>query len=328
MEHTEDYSVPLGPTISRLKMELGAPSLELEARGDSGLNNVAMPVLMTGSLSWDRHEPSKSWEEAGGETRVSIRAPDRTGVDAGKQTWDITLNPSIATSIKVTGGVANVSLDCRSVDLGDLNISAGVVDLDLEFGLSGKETRVMISGGAATVDVTVPRAAGLRVSISSPLTITHDLGAQGMTRSGNAWVTPDYESAHQDRPCRKLAGRKDQGVEDRVALSAFCLLTPLFGNITTIQCKGGRKPHAVASQGLRFLLSPSLLPHFRGDRSPVDPVAVYLSDLQRLTFAPPMNRASQSRRRLSTSTPSFEKGCRKFFVPTVIPFRRILLLSR
>ncbi|MGI6662866.1 MAG: LiaF domain-containing protein [Bacillota bacterium] len=195
MEHTEDYSVPLGPTISRLKMELGAPSLELEARGDSGLNNVAMPVLMTGSLSWDRHEPSKSWEEAGGETRVSIRAPDRTGVDAGKQTWDITLNPSIATSIKVTGGVANVSLDCRSVDLGDLNISAGVVDLDLEFGLSGKETRVMISGGAATVDVTVPRAAGLRVSISSPLTITHDLGAQGMTRSGNAWVTPDYESA-------------------------------------------------------------------------------------------------------------------------------------
>lgn len=195
MEHTEEYTVPLGPTISRLKMELGAPSLELEARGDSGLNNLGSPILMKGNLSWDRYEPSRSWEEVDGETRVSIKAPDRNGAEAGKQVWDLALNPSIATSVKVTGGVANVTMDCKSVDLGDLDISAGVVDLDIAFGLSGKDTKVTVSGGAATVDVTVPRAAGLRVSISSPLTITHDLGAQGMTRSGNSWVTPDYERA-------------------------------------------------------------------------------------------------------------------------------------
>lgn len=195
MERTEDYSVPLGPTISRLRMELGAPSLELEARGDSGLNDLMLPMLLVGSLSWDRVEPSKSWEELDGETRVSIKAPDRSSADAGRQYWDLSLNPSVATFLKVTGGVANITLDCRSVDLSDLDVSAGVVDLDVEFGLSGKATRVTVSGGAATVDVKVPRAAGFRISISSPLTITHDLNEQGMTRSGNTWTTPDYDSA-------------------------------------------------------------------------------------------------------------------------------------
>lgn len=195
MEHKEEYSVPLGPKVSRLKMELGAPSLELEARGDSGLNNLAPPLLMTASLSWDMNEPSKSWEDVDDEARVTIKAPDRDGADRGRQEWDLRLNSSITTSIKMTGGVANVTFDCDSVDLGDLVIAAGTVDLDLKLGLSGKDTKVTVSGGAASIDVTVPRAAGLRVSISSPFTIAHDLDAEGMTRSGNVWVTPDYENA-------------------------------------------------------------------------------------------------------------------------------------
>jgi hypothetical protein len=194
-DHSEDHEVPLKPSVSRLKMELSAPSLELEARGDSGLNEAQFPQAMTARLSWDKQKPSISWQDVQDETRVSVKAPDVSGSQTGKQVWDMTLNSSLTTSIKVEGGVANTTLDCGSVYLNDIDISAGVVDLDLTLGLTGKETRVTVSGGAASVEVSVPRAAGLRVSISSPLTITHDFEDEGLVRSGNEWVTPDYEAA-------------------------------------------------------------------------------------------------------------------------------------
>ncbi|MGI6666790.1 MAG: LiaI-LiaF-like domain-containing protein [Bacillota bacterium] len=195
LENSKDYSVPLRPSVSRLKVELSAPSLEIEARGDSGLNNLESPHAMTARITWDRYEPSTSWHDVGDEARVSVRAPDLSGSQTGKQVWDLNLNSSLPTSINVTGGVANATLDCGLVYLDNVDISAGVVDLDLTLGLTGKDTRVTVSGGAASVDVSLPRAAGLRVSLSSPLTITRDFDDQGLTRSGNVWVTPDYEEA-------------------------------------------------------------------------------------------------------------------------------------
>lgn len=190
-----DWTVPLKSSVSEVEIEMKAPSLELEIAGDPLLNEKEPPHALSAYLSWSKTEPSTTFTESNGVTRVSIDAPDRAGSESGKQVWVVDLNPSLSTSLNVAAGVANVSLDCSSVFLREVTVAAGVADLNLKMGLTGKETKVRVSGGAACVSVAVPRSAGLRVTVSSPLTITHDLDSAGLTRSGNAWATADFDNA-------------------------------------------------------------------------------------------------------------------------------------
>ncbi|MGI6632657.1 MAG: LiaI-LiaF-like domain-containing protein [Bacillota bacterium] len=195
MDHTKEWVVPLNPSVSRIDLELKAPSLELEARGNPGLNEKSPAMALWADISWDRTEPHVSYSERDNELKALIDAPDQNNSNDGKQNWEIDLNPSLSTSLRVSAGVANVDLNCASVFLQDVDIKAGVADLDLTLGLTGKDTRVKVAGGAASVAIEVPQSAGLRVSISSPFTITHDLEEEGLVRSGNTWATPEYESA-------------------------------------------------------------------------------------------------------------------------------------
>lgn len=194
---TKTWSVPLRPITSRLDINLQAPSLELEARGDPGLNSVEPALALSSTLSWDGLEPQSACDEiGGGETlKITMGTPSTSSSDAGRQYWQVALNPSLATSVNVTGGVANLTLDLRSVCLESLNLSSGVTSLDLTLGLSGKETSVQVAGGVADVNLTVPETAGIKITVKGPLAMSNDFAGQGLVRSGDVWSTPNYVSA-------------------------------------------------------------------------------------------------------------------------------------
>ncbi len=193
-EGSKRWSVPLKLSTSRLELSLQAPSLELTAKGDNSLNATQPGNAMSAELSWDKYQPQWSSQDVSETLRTSIKSLIESP-DAGRQYWDLALNPSLAMSMSVSGGVSNLTLDMSSVYLDNLNVASGVAKVDLTLGLSGKETRVTVTGGVGNVSLSLPEAVGIRITLTGPLSVMNDFSKQGLSKTGNVWTTPDYANA-------------------------------------------------------------------------------------------------------------------------------------
>ena len=193
-EVSKQLSIELKPTISRLELSLQAPSLEIVARGDNSLNVSFPGTAVSAEIAWDRVEPEISSQEVSETLRTSIKSLAE-GTEAGKQRWELALNPSLATSINVSGGVSNVTMDMTSVYVDNLNVASGVAKLDLTLGLSGKETRINVTGGVGNVTLNAPEAAGIKITLTGPLSFMSNFSKQGLVKTGNYWATPDFTAA-------------------------------------------------------------------------------------------------------------------------------------
>jgi len=191
----KEFKVPLGASVSRITFNVETGSVRVEVRGDSGLNSPE-PLATAMELGWDKVEPKTSYFEGGQDITVDVKTPSTPGEDAGRQECEVIVNPSLITRFRVTGGVADLSIDGNLVVLGDLEVSAGVSKVDLTLGLSGKETRVVVSSGVANVSLRVPHSAGVRISVSGPPFVTKaDFSRQGLVKKGDVWITPSYSEA-------------------------------------------------------------------------------------------------------------------------------------
>lgn len=195
---TKDWRLPLESDVSRLELRLEAPSMDVELRGDSELNAIGDTLALVANLAWDRYEPSVTTQESmGGKAlRAVLKSPASNGSNVGKQEWKISANPSLPISVTVSGGVTTIKGDCRLLPLKDLTVLGGVSEVDLSLGLTGRQSRIAVSGGVANVDLTVPSNVGLKVILSGAPFVKQDFSQEGLTKSGNVWVTPGYESAN------------------------------------------------------------------------------------------------------------------------------------
>lgn len=197
LEGNKEFKAPLSPRVSRLKLDMRAPSVEIEIKGAPELNEKSEPEALVANLSWDRTEPQCefSQNESADELKVALTSPVWSD-DAGKQVWNVSLNPSLITAVNVAGGVADLTMDCSSVFLENLTVSTGVAKLDISLGLTGRETKVVVSSGVANVSFKVPETAGVRLSVSGPPLVTRlDFSKNGLVKEGGAWVTRDYSNA-------------------------------------------------------------------------------------------------------------------------------------
>ena len=195
---SKQIEVPLEPGVSKLGVKLVAPSLDVQTSGDAGLSTPESEYAMVGELNWDRHDPIVDIAVRGGGStiRAGIESPVREGKDAGKQKWDLRFHPSLKTELDVTAGAADLRIDLLSHYVEYLNVSAGVADVEIDFGLSGQHSVVDIAAGVVDVELYVPEGAGLKVSLSAPPFIarlkTDDLG---LMKQGNSWISKDYADA-------------------------------------------------------------------------------------------------------------------------------------
>ena len=96
LQHTRELEVPLHRAVSRLGIEMVAPSLDIEAKGDPALSMPASEYAVLGELSWDKHEPvvEVSPEQSSANLQITVKSPVKEGKDAGRQMWDLRFNPS------------------------------------------------------------------------------------------------------------------------------------------------------------------------------------------------------------------------------------------
>lgn len=198
LQYSKELEVPGGPEVSILEMALIAPSLDFRAQGDPALSASSSEYATIGDLSWDRYEPvfEASQSQNGQRVQVTVKSSGKEGQDAGRQFWDLRINPSLTAAIQVSGGVADLNLDLDSFFAEKLIVAAGVTNVEIRCGLSGKETDIAISGGIANVEMEVPETAGLKVTVSGPPLVTRlNFGNLGLVKQGNSWFSKDYSSA-------------------------------------------------------------------------------------------------------------------------------------
>ncbi len=190
---SKEWDIELEPATSKMDITLNAPSLELEIRGDSSLNARDRTLAASFDLSWDVVEPSTSYRSVSGTLRATVE-PGSNPSRAGKQEWSLALNPSLATTLTIGGGVSNLRADLSAAAVDTINVQSGVAKVGLTFGLSGRNTTVNVTGGVGNVTLDVPEAAGVKITLTGPLAIVSDFAKQGLTKSGNTWTTPDFDS--------------------------------------------------------------------------------------------------------------------------------------
>ena len=191
----KDWSVSLDSEVSRLDLNLEAPAMDVRVAGLPDLNDVQPIGALEGTLKWDRYEPSATDASSGDTLQATLKSsvPNDTP-QAGKQEWTLSVNPSLAAMLDLSGGVINLELDASRLYVENLVLEAGVTSLELNLGLSGKKTDVLVSSGVGNVTIVIPKAAGVRIDVSGGL-MSRDFSKQGLEKSGGVWVTPDYDNA-------------------------------------------------------------------------------------------------------------------------------------
>lgn len=190
---SKSWDLAMEAATSKLDISLIAPSVELDIRGDASLNTRDRALAASFDLSWDKIEPHTSHLSVSDTLRATVES-NTTLNRPGRQEWSVALNPSLATSLTVSGGVSDVRADLSVASVDSINIQSGVAKVDITFGLSGRETRVNVTGGVGNVRLDVPQAAGLKITLAGPLAIVSDFADEGLTKSGNTWSTPDFDS--------------------------------------------------------------------------------------------------------------------------------------
>lgn len=154
-----EMTLELAPGIAtRLALELGA------VRADLDLGGISLTELELSS--------------GAAESRIEVSQP----------------NPVAMEEAVLSVGAA----DFTARDLGNLNarrivVSAGVGDLDLDFGGSWRrDARVTVDMALGSLTLRFPRGVGVRLEKDTFLT---SLDSEGLIKRGDAYLSPDWDSA-------------------------------------------------------------------------------------------------------------------------------------
>jgi hypothetical protein len=154
-----------------------------------------------------------------GPDRLRVSSANRGGINVlgAADRWTVTL-PTISTldlAARVNAGTGH--LDLRSARLGSLDVvvNAGSLTLDLSRAVAIEgltvqlnavgDSRVMLpdlsmhgtirANAAGDVRLCPPAGAGLRLATNDNLTASNNYAAQGLSRVGGAWETPNFALA-------------------------------------------------------------------------------------------------------------------------------------
>jgi len=148
-------------------------------------------------------------------SRLSVASSEnrpRFGWNAGADDWNVVLPTGTTIDLDTQVNAGRGRLDLGGARLGTLglDVNAGEVAIDLtdatlehlDVGVNAGSTTIRLPAtgpftgslevNAGSLEVCVPATLGLRVTSTAAL---GSVDVNGMTRSGDAWVTPGYESA-------------------------------------------------------------------------------------------------------------------------------------
>ncbi len=112
----------------------------------------------------------------------------------GGYDWDVRLNSAVPLVLKCETGASKSELDLHDLNVTELKLETGASATEVTLPAAAGYTRVKVQAGAARVDVRVPGGVAARIKANGALA-TINVDQTRFPGSGNAYQSPDYESA-------------------------------------------------------------------------------------------------------------------------------------
>jgi len=196
----DNWSFDTGDTESEVytwtEVSSGASRLDLMLQLTAGrvvVRGGAQPGnLLEGRVTYRGDRPRVRHESSNGTLNVSVE--DRSlGSYRSRDQWIIKLSDSLPVGLTLAGGAARMRLDLTDVKVDMLTMSTAAADVDVSLGSLARSVDCHIACAAASLDVTVPPGAGVRVKRGSMLQ-GFSSGDLDLVEHGDVMETPGFES--------------------------------------------------------------------------------------------------------------------------------------
>ncbi len=199
-----DCTVASGPTDKQLERSGtfdGAAAVRLDLR--CGSLALATSPATEWKLAAAYRGPAPVVDAAGG--RLDVRVPG--GSSDRRSDWTVGLPEASVGSLTLTANAATVTLALPGSHLTSLDAAMNAGDLRLDaaggaidaIDLSMNAGRIRLAAGSAALsgdvsvnagafDLCVPKGIRLRFHVTDQLTFANNLGARGLTRTGDTWT--------------------------------------------------------------------------------------------------------------------------------------------
>ena len=188
----EEISLPLdGASEALVRIEHGAGSLRISGAAKNGdlfsghFHNMELTSDKTGKRLTARMRPS--WR--GG---FMWFFPWNWG-SRGHE-WDFSLTPDVPLTLDIDTGASDNRFDLSTIKLAKLDLDTGASSNHIILPEKGGHSRVEISSGASSMDITIPKGVAADIRVESGLADIN-IDQSRFPRSGKHYTSPDYETA-------------------------------------------------------------------------------------------------------------------------------------
>jgi hypothetical protein len=191
----EAVAVPKEAAASRARLALSHGAGRIRVKGGAEMGQLVSGTATAGIAYTSRMH--------GDEQNVKLSIPSRGmlwfmppfawGVSPGF-TWDLALADDLPLNLKVETGASETHLDLMELQVSELNVSTGASDTKITLPEAAGLTQTKIECGMASVTIRVPESVAARIESSSALS-SMSVDTQRFRRSGNLYLSPDYETA-------------------------------------------------------------------------------------------------------------------------------------
>lgn len=199
---------PLAEGIESAEVSIDLSAGNIEVSG--GTAN-----LIEGALDYIGAEPQVEYRRAASREVISIKgglSGRRSGGAAPR--WSLRLTESVPVSIAIDAGAGRADMDFSTVRLSALDVDSGAGQFRAVFGDHGLRTDVSIDTGAADITLVVPASVGMRLKVSSAAT-GGNLGSSGLAKSGEFWISDNFDTAKSTLDIRISSAVSRLNVERR-----------------------------------------------------------------------------------------------------------------
>jgi hypothetical protein len=180
-------SIPLeGGENARLRIKYGAGRMHLSGGAASG-------DLLSGTF--DGGLDHNAWR-GGGRLDVTLSSPSDFPWDwnGGRREWDVRLNERVPLVLDIDVGAAESRIDLTDVCVTDLKLDTGASSSEVWMPARAGQTTAKLSGGAASIKVTIPPEVAARIRWDGGLA-TINVDTRRFPQSGKTYQSPNYETA-------------------------------------------------------------------------------------------------------------------------------------
>jgi hypothetical protein len=155
--------------------------------------------LFRGRAGGWRDRPTVEYSLKDGVAHVDVKQRGRStrwiqlGRWSGDGDWRFSLSNKFPVTLKCTGGSSSMTLDCRDLQLDDVEVDSEDGSVTVFIGTLRQSVRVKLTGEEGAFDVRVAPTSGVRVS-GADESIGRLLKRIGLTESGQYYQSPGYDT--------------------------------------------------------------------------------------------------------------------------------------